>query len=119
MRRLFSTKGVSRIVVLAVALAIALVLLVAISFFKKGTESTLQDMDRQVEIAAEHEARLIYTQNDMLEEAVYDAENKTFVDPKEAINSVEPYGSSKEHQGKYLLIIFGEDENIILKWVNP
>ena len=119
MRKLFNSKGLSRIVLVAIVFAIALVVLVAIKVATMKTESTLQDMDRQVEIAAEHKARLAYTQNDMLEKMVYDATNKTFVDPMEAVSTVEPYGSSKEHQGKYLLIVFGDEENITLEWVNP
>ncbi len=120
MRKLSNTKGLSRIVLLAIVLAIALIVVVVIKVVNMRTESALQDMDRQVEIAAEHEARLVYTQNDMLDKMVYDAQNKIFVDPMEAKSTVKPYGSSKEHQGKYLLIAFSEDDNnVVLQWVNP
>ncbi|WP_408069801.1 hypothetical protein [Butyrivibrio sp. JL13D10] len=119
MGKLSNSRGVSRILVLAIVIAIALIVVVIVKSFNGKTDDALEDMDRQVQITAEHEARLLYTQNDLLEKMVYDAQNKTFVEPEEAVIKVEPYGSSEDHKGKYLLIIFGDDQKVTSKWVKP
>ena len=119
MRKISDTKGLSRIVVLAIVIAIALIVVLAVKIFNNKSQQALRDIDDQIVITAEREARLFRVQDDIKKEIVYDALNKTFVDAKEARTKVEPYGSAKENQGKYLLITFGEDDEIISKWVKP
>ena len=112
-------KGISRIVVLVAFIAVALIVIIVIRMFGNGAEQALEDVDEQLVITAEHEARLEYTRNDLISEVVYDAENKTFVDPMEARTLVTPYGSSKKNKGKYLLITITDGENISSQWVKP
>ena len=119
MKIISDQKGISRIVVLVAFIAVALIVIIAIRIFVNSAEKALEDVDEQLVITAEHEAHLEYTRNDLISEVVYDAENKTFVDPEEARMSVEPYGSSKKNKGKYLLITITDGDNISSQWVTP
>ena len=112
-------KGISRILVLVAAVALALIVVIIIRVVMIKTEQVLEDMDSQIVIAAEHKAKLEYTANDSLREAVYDNENKVFVDPMEARTTIEPYGSSKKHKGKYLLVTIDAGENVSSEWITP
>ena len=112
-------KGISRLVVLVAMIALALVAVIAIKAILNTTEKALEDVDAQLVVTAEHEALLEHTRNDLITEVVYDAENKSFVDPNEAKIKVEPYGSSKKNKGKYLLITIIDDDNISSQWVTP
>ncbi|SEK92371.1 hypothetical protein SAMN04487770_10479 [Butyrivibrio sp. ob235] len=106
-------------VVLVAVIAVCLIAIIVFIKLGRSTESALEDVDEQLVITAEHEARLEYMQNDLITQVVYDAENKTFVDPTMAKSTVEPYGSSKKNRGKYLLITIGNDETVSSKWVTP
>ena len=119
MEKFKSQKGISRMVVLVAVIAVALIAIIAIRQFTRGTEQVLEDMDNRIVIAAERKAKLEYMQNDLINQVVYDAENKKFVDPEKARFSIEPYGSAKDHKGKYLLVTIENGENISSEWVAP
>ncbi|WP_155829693.1 hypothetical protein [Butyrivibrio sp. AC2005] len=119
MMKLKGSKGLSRVVVLIALIALALVAIIVVRIARNNINNSLEDMDNEIVIAAERKASLELVQNDLFTEAVYDAENKKFVDPLKAKTTVVPYGSSKEHQGKYLLITIAEDQSVITEWVKP
>ena len=117
--RLKSNKGVSRLIVIVAVIAIALVGLVILPLANKYANDRANETDAYYVTTAEREARVEFIQNRMTIEKVFNTENKKFVDPKEAKKTVKPYGTSKEHLGKYLLVKVDEDGNITTTWVTP
>ena len=85
---------------------------------QKIDEKLISLDNSQVEFA-EHQASIEYQKNYKPFTAVFDTETKQFVDKRTARMSVKPYGSSKEHQGMYLLITVDKDGNISSQWISP
>ena len=102
---------------LAIIIIIATVLIWKISSQKLDDKLSSFD-ESQVEFA-EHQASVEYQKNYKPFTAVFDTETKKFVDKRTARMSVKPYGSSKEHQGMYLLITVDKDGNISSQWISP
>ena len=121
MNKVRDGKGIARTVALFALIAFVLVAIIAIKIIRSNAEETLIDMDNAIVTSAEREALVNYMQDDSLTDtvAVFDIETKKFIEPATAKQTVKPYGNSKEHRGKYLLITFGEDHSISSKWVAP
>lgn len=121
MDKIRNSKGIARTVVLFALIAFILLAIIAIRIIRGNAEETKISMDETIVTSAEREALINYMQDDSLTNtvAVFDIETKKFIEPATAKQTVKPYGNSKEHQGKYLLITFGEDHSISSKWVAP
>lgn len=77
------------------------------------------EVDEQYITAAEKEATVIYLNDFKGFTAVFNTETKKFVDVSEAKKTVNPYGTSEEHKGKYLLITVDNDGKVSSEWVTP
>ncbi|WP_029324008.1 hypothetical protein [Butyrivibrio sp. AE3004] len=121
MDKIKDSRGIARTVALFALIAFVLVAIIAIRIIRIQAEKKFEDMDETIVASAEREAQVNYLQDDSLYDtvAVFDIETKKFIEPAKAKQTVKPYGNSKEHQGKYLLITFEEDHSISSKWVAP
>ncbi|WP_026509068.1 MULTISPECIES: hypothetical protein [unclassified Butyrivibrio] len=121
MDKIRNSKGIARAVAILALIAAVLVAIIVYRIVRINTEKPLVEMDETIVISAEREALVNYLQDDSLTGtvAVFDIESKKFIEPATAKQTVKPYGNSKEHKGKYLLITFGEDHSISSKWVAP
>ena len=119
MNRLRSTKGISYVVVIFAVIALALVLLIIIPIMQNSAEENLKTLDEQYVATAEKEAKVLFIQNGTAFSAVFDTETKKFFSEKEARFNVNPYGMSRQHRGKYILVTIDESGNISSKWIKP
>jgi ABC-type bacteriocin/lantibiotic exporter with double-glycine peptidase domain len=118
-QKLKSHHGSNHIIVILGLVAIVLLLMIAIPVVKNNTDNKMNNVDEEQIVYAEHQASIEYQKNYKPFTAVFDTETKQFVDKRTARMSVKPYGSSKEHQGMYLLITVDKDGNISSQWISP
>ena len=112
-------RGSTRLTFLVVCIAFLLALMILVPKILQKSNSKMSELDiKQVEFA-EHQASIEFQQNNKSFTAVFDTENKKFVDRKKARTTVTPYGTSTEHQGMYILITVDEDGNISSEWISP
>jgi len=109
----------SRLVVLFFVVAICLVAIIAYPIANKATNDRANSVDEGYLTAAEKEAKVLYLGNYKGFTAVFDTESKKFIDEKTAKKTVNPYGTSKEHQGKYLLITVDDNGDVTSEWITP
>ncbi len=119
MRNSNQNKGMSRLVVLVMIAAIALVGAIIIPIVMKEANETANETDAYYVSTAKREAKVEFLQTKNAVEKVFDTETKKFVDPETAKKTVNPYGTSKEHQGMYLLVKVDEEGNITTTWIKP
>lgn len=112
-------RGSTRLTFVVVCIAFVLVLLILVPKVLQKSNSKMSELDIKQEEFAEHQASIEFQQNNKSFTAVFDTENKKFVDQKKARSTVTPYGTSKEHQGMYILITVDENGNISSKWISP
>ena len=114
-----NARNISKITFIIILLTFGVFALIIVMLISDNLNSKLYDIDTQQEIYAEHQASIEYQKNYKPFTAVFDTETKQFVDKRTARMSVKPYGSSKEHQGMYLLITVDKDGNISSQWISP
>lgn len=119
MSKLHSTKGISYIIVLLFIIAIALVLAIVIPIIRENANEDLNAMDDRYVATAEKEAKVLFSQDGSGFSAVFDTETKKFYSEQEAGYKVKPYGTSKEHRGKYILVTVDGSGNITSEWIKP
>lgn len=114
-----SNSGVSRILVVFILLALVLVGMIVYPILKNVSNDRANEVDNQYITTATKEAQVQYLNNYKGFTAVFDTETKQFVDESTAKKTVNPYGTSEEHQGKYLLITVDDEGNVSAEWVTP
>jgi competence protein ComGC len=118
-KKLNDERGISGLMFIIVVLAILVLCIVIVpKVFTKG-DSKLSELDNEQIEFAERQANIEFQQNHKAFEGVFDTENKRFVDQKKARSTVTPYGTSKEHQGMYIIITVDENGNISSRWISP
>ena len=114
-----SSKGISRMIVILVVVALALIAMIAYPVINRVANNRAKEVDAQYITTAEKEAAVQYLNNYKGFTAVFDTETKEFVDESTAKKTVNPYGTAEEHQGKYLLITVDDKGNVSSEWVSP
>ncbi len=114
-----NSKGISRFVVIFVVIAVALVGVIVLPIINNIADDRANEVDAQYITTAEKEATVQYLNNYEGFTAVFDTETKKFVDESTAKKTVNPYGTSEEHQGKYLLITVDDKGNVSSEWITP
>jgi type III secretory pathway component EscR len=117
--KLIQQDGISRIVVVIFLVAILLVGMIFYPIVMKSANNRANEVDAQYITTATKEAQVQYLNNYKGFTAVFDTETKQFVDESTAKKTVNPYGTSEEHQGKYLLITVDDSGNVSSEWVTP
>jgi hypothetical protein len=112
-------RGVSRAVVLLSIIALALIIAIAIPIVQNKSESVARDVDDLYVQQAEDDAFIRWIQDNTAFTALYDSENKRFVDVGTGMDQVPAYGTSKEHKGQIVFVRVDESGNIYTKWVYP
>ena len=111
--------GMSRLVVILAIIAVALIGLIAYPISKSIMNNRANEVDANYITTATKEAQVEYLNNYKGFTAVFDTETKKFVDETTAKKTVNPYGTSKEHQGKYLLITVNDKGDVSAEWITP
>ena len=119
LKKLYEKKGIARLIVILIIVAICLALVIVIPIIINSSESVAQKADSDHENTANDSAYIEWAANGAFE-AVYDAYNKKFISlDEDAAFKVEGYGSSKENEGKVLVVEADELGNTSVKWVYP
>ncbi len=113
------SRGVSRAVAILLITALVLVAIIAVPIINGISDRRMAAVDSQYVNTATKEARVLYLNNYKGFTAVFDTESKKFIDEKTAKKTVNPYGTSKEHQGKYLLITVNDKGDVSAEWITP
>jgi len=119
MKSMNNSKGISRAIVIFGIIAVALVGLIVYPIIQKSANDRANEVDSNYITTATKEAQVQYLNNYKGFTAVFDTETKKFVDETDAKKTVNPYGTSKEHQGKYLLITVNDKGNVSAEWITP
>jgi hypothetical protein len=119
LKKIKSQSGTSRIIYIFGLIALALVMFIVLSKTTTKVDSGMDSVDKEQVIFAERQAEIEFQQSRKAFSLVFDTNNKRFVDKKTARSTVTPYGTSKEHQGKYLLVTVDEEGGISSKWISP
>lgn len=114
-------KGYAAIIlILLVAILIMIVLILYPSFIDLG-KSTKDKLDSDYEQTAEDSAYMKYMADGQGFVAVYDSENKTFIDQiasKREFGKITSYGESDDHKGKLILVRVDDSGDISLTWIS-
>ncbi len=113
-----NTRGISRAVVLLALIAVALIIAIAVPILQGKSDSAARDVDDLYVQAAMDEAHLRWMQEYKAFSAIYDSENKKFIDTGSRRTLVTPYGTAKEHEGMVLFVKVDGDGNISTKWID-
>ncbi len=116
---MLNRRGVSRAVVLLALIALVLIIAIAVPVVQSKKEDYARSVDDLYVKAAEDDAYLRWVQADKPFTAIYDSENKRFVDTKDARKKVTAYGTSKDHVGMVVFVKVDDKGNITTRWVNP
>ncbi len=119
MNRLKSKNGLTWVIAIFFLIALALVLVIVIPIIRSETNEDLNAMDQKYVVTAEKEASVRFIQDTKPFSEVYDTETKKFYSKSDARIKVTPYGSSKEHKGKYVLVTVDGNGNITSEWIAP
>ena len=114
---MFNRRGISRAVVLLAIIAIALIIAIAVPVVQSKKESMARSLDDLYVNSAEDEAYLRWVQENSSFSAIYDSENKTFIETGATMRTVTPYGEAKEHEGMVLFVKVSDNGSISTKWV--
>lgn len=120
-KKLQSTKGANLIIWLLVAAILVMLVLILAPNLDGIGDSTKERMDAGYEQTAKDSAHMRF----MLEgpfTAIYDSENKTFVDQvnsARAFGAITAYGEAANHIGKVILVNVTEDGTISTSWIGP
>lgn len=116
---MLNKRGVSRAVVLLAIIAACLIIAIIIPVATGVVERRAREADDLHEQTAINSARLRFVQEEIPFNAIYDCENKQFVDLGTGVGVVEPYGNSKEHEGLVIYLRVNEKGEVFIKWVDP
>ena len=111
-------KGSAVLVWILASIALVMVLLIAVPAVGNSIERNRIEKDERHEQTAWDSAYLRYAAGDHDFEAVYDYENKQWIENLNGI-AIDGYGESKENKGKVIFAKCDTDGNIILKWEDP
>ncbi len=98
-------------------IALALIIAIAVPLVRKRTQSVARDVDALYIQAAEDDSYLRWVQDGNPFSAIYDSENKKFIDIENGMKKVDPYGTSKEHEGMVIYVKVDANGNIKTRWV--
>ena len=115
MKKLRYDSGTARLIVIMAAFCIVLFALALIPIAGQFTQSKLKSLDDEYVTSALNKAKIDFVDMKGETKAVYDAENKCFVDVSEAKN-VTPYGNAKEHKGMVVVVTVDESGGISAAW---
>lgn len=115
---MLNRRGISRAVVLLTLIAIALIIAIAVPVVQSKKEEMARSVDELYVKAAKDEAYLRWVQDNNPFSAIYDSENKIFIEKGSGMRIVTPYGEMKEHVGMVLFVKVDEKGNISTKWVD-
>ncbi len=116
---MLNRRGIARAVVLLAIIAALLVLAILVPVVLKALDSRAVQADELQEQTAYNAARLRFVQENVDFTALFDNENKQFVDTGTGTKMVTPYGNSKEHEGQVIFVRVDKSGEVHLKWVNP
>ncbi len=116
--KVLNRRGISRAVVLLTIVALALIIAIAVPVAHSKKEEMARSVDDLYVKAAEDEAYLRWVQDGQPFSAVYDSENKNFIDVASGMRKANPYGELKEHAGMVLFVKVDNEGNISTKWVD-
>ncbi len=114
---MLNTRGIARAVVLLAVIALALIIAIAVPLVQKRTQGVAKDMDDLYIQAAEDDSYLRWVQEGRPFSAIYDSENKRFVDIENGMKMVNPYGTSEQHEGMVIFVKVDVNGNIKTRWV--
>ena len=112
-------RGVSRAIVILSIIAAALIIAILTPVVMNAIDGKARDADALHVQTAINSARLRFVQENVPFNALYDSENKQFVDVGTGVEKVEPYGNSKEHEGQVIYLRVDENGEVFTKWVYP
>ncbi len=115
--KVLNRRGIARAVVLLAVIALALIIAIAVPLVRKRTQSVARDVDALYIQAAEDDSYLRWVQDGNPFSAIYDSENKKFIDIENGMKKVDPYGTSKEHEGMVIYVKVDANGNIKTRWV--
>ncbi len=115
--KVLNRRGISRAVVLLTIIALALIIAIAVPIVRSKTQNVAGDMDDLYVRTATDDAQLRWMLDNRSFTAIYDSENKQFVDIATGMKQVPPYGTAKEHEGMVILVKVDESGNITTKWI--
>lgn len=116
---MLNRRGISRAIVLLSIIAACLIIAILIPVVSSVLDSKAREADELHEQTAINSARLRFVQEEIPFNAIYDCENKQFVDLGTGVGVVEPYGNSKEHEGLVIYLRVNEKGEVFIKWVDP
>ncbi len=115
---MLNRRGISRAVVLLTIIAVALIIAIAVPVARSRSQKVKRDMDDLYVRTAEDDAYLRWALENKPFSAIYDSENKRFIDISTKMSKAPPYGTAKEHEGMVIFVKVDEEGNIYTKWVN-
>lgn len=120
-RKLSDVRGIAAIIVLLVIAVLIMSVIVLIPIITDGGEKANRAQDDRQEETAINSAKARVTAYESGFKAVYDAENKRFVEDLsiEALKEIKPYGQSKEHLNMVLYVVASDQGNVTLDWFDP
>ncbi len=116
---MLNRRGISRAVVLLTIIAACLIIAILIPIASGELDIKAREADELHEQTATNSARLRFVQEGEPFNAIYDCENKQFVDLGTGASVVEPYGNSKKHEGLVIYIRVDKSGEVFIKWVDP
>ena len=116
---MLNRRGVSRAIVILSIIAAMLIIAILTPFVKNAIDRRAIEADNLHVQTAVNSARLRFVQENVAFNAIYDCENKKFVDVGTGVEKVEPYGNAKVHEGQVLYLRVDESGEVFTKWVYP
>ncbi len=116
--QLSNNRGVSRAVVLLALIAAALLIAIIVPVVQNKNDDYARSVDDLYVKAAEDDAYLQWIQTEKPFSAIYDSENKKFIEAEIGRNIIPPYGTSREHEGMVVYVTVDDNGNIRTKWVD-
>ena len=114
--KICNQQGEARLIVLMALVAIVLAIVIILPIIKEASERQLKKADEEYEVGARRIALVDYQSDLKNHKMIYDGIHKCFV-PLENVKEVEPYTSSKEYEGRYLVAHITEDGDTAFEWL--
>ena len=115
MHKLKDKRGLAGLIVIMVIIIIILGLIIMVPIVGGKSEEELIRVDAEYENAARRQAKREFLFNRESFYRVYDSINKKLVEPSE-IGKVEPYATSKEHEGCYIMVRVDDEGEVTITW---
>ncbi len=117
--KVLNRRGTSRAIVILAIIASALIIAILVPVVMNALDGKAREADDLHVQTAVNSARLRFVQENVPFNALYDSENKRFVDIGKGTEKVEPYGNSKQNEGKIIYLRVDENGDVYTKWVYP